>query len=178
MLSSGTKIDLQRAERNLLRAVASFESAKGVFVLLIGLSAILLVHRDAWVIAEQLLALLHVSTDRRWALDFLDFADRLTEARLWAAAQLAFAYSLLRFAEAYGLWRQRTWAEWLAFISGTLFLPIEIPGLMRGITVLRSSVFVANLGIVFYMFFLLRAGRQRRKARQLIAAESLDQSGK
>jgi|HubBroStandDraft_3_1064219.scaffolds.fasta_scaffold24839_3 uncharacterized membrane protein (DUF2068 family) len=178
MLSSGTKIDLQRAERNLLRAVASFEFAKGVFVLLIGLSAILLVHRDAWVIAEQLLALLHVSTDRRWALDFLDFADRLTEARLWAAAQLAFAYSLLRFAEAYGLWRQRTWAEWLAFISGTLFLPIEIHGLMRGITVLRSSVFVANLGIVFYMFFLLRAGRQRRKARQSIAAESLDQSGK
>ncbi len=167
MLPSGTKIDLHRAQRNLLRAVASFEFAKGLFVLLIGLSALLLVHKDAWVIAESLLALFHVNTDRRWAQDFLDFADRLTEARLWAVAQLAFAYSVLRFAEAYGLWKQRTWAEWLAFISGTLFLPLEIHGLMRGVTLLRSIVFVANLGIVLYMLFLLREERHRRRERQM-----------
>ncbi|MFZ2009530.1 MAG: DUF2127 domain-containing protein, partial [Candidatus Sulfotelmatobacter sp.] len=143
--------------------MASFEFAKGLFVLLIGLSALLLVHKDAWVIAESLLALFHVNTDRRWAQDFLDFADRLTEPRLWAAAQLAFAYSALRFAEAYGLWKERTWAEWLAFVSGTLFLPLEIHGLMRGVTVPRSAVFVANLGIVLYMLFLLREERQRRR---------------
>jgi uncharacterized membrane protein (DUF2068 family) len=171
MLPSGTKIDLHRAQRNLLRAVASFEFAKGLFVLLIGLSALLLVHKDAWVIAESLLALFHVNTDRRWAQDFLDFADRLTEARLWAVAQLAFAYSVLRFAEAYGLWKQRTWAEWLAFISGTLFLPLEIHGLMRGVTLLRSIVFVANLGIVLYMLFLLREERQRRRERQMIVPQ-------
>ncbi len=171
MLPSGTKIDLHRAQRNLLRAVASFEFAKGLFVLLIGLSALLLVHKDAWVIAESLLALFHVNTDRRWAQDFLDFADRLTEARLWAVAQLAFAYSVLRFAEAYGLWKQRTWAEWLAFISGTLFLPLEIHGLMRGVTLLRSIVFVANLGIVLYMLFLLREERHRRRERQMIVPQ-------
>src|SRR5580658_6790585 len=176
MLSSGTKIDLHRAQRNLLRVVASFEFAKGLFVLLIGLTAVLLVHRDAWVIAEQLLALLHISTDRRLALDFLDFADRLTEARLWAAAQFAFAYSLLRFVEAYGLWKQRTWAEWLAFVSGTLFLPVEIRGLMRGITILRSTVFVANVGIVLYMFFLLRAELRRRRELQSIEPETPGQS--
>jgi uncharacterized membrane protein (DUF2068 family) len=178
MLSSGTKIDLHRAQRNLLRVVASFEFAKGLFVLLIGLTAVLLVHRDAWVIAEQLLALLHISTDRRLALDFLDFADRLTDARLWAAAQFAFAYSVLRFAEAYGLWKERTWAEWLAFVSGTLFLPLEIRGLMRGITALRSTVFVANIGIVLYMLFLLQSERKRRQACQSTSPESLDQSGR
>ncbi|MGA9545856.1 MAG: DUF2127 domain-containing protein [Candidatus Sulfotelmatobacter sp.] len=158
--------------------MASFEFAKGLFVLLIGLSAILLVHKDAWVIAESLLALFHVNTDRRWAQDFLDFADRLTEARLWTVAQLAFAYSVLRFAEAYGLWKERTWAEWLAFVSGTLFLPLEIHGLMRGITVLRSTVFIANVGIVLYMLFLLQSERKRRQARQSTPPESLDQSVK
>jgi uncharacterized membrane protein (DUF2068 family) len=177
MLLPAAKIDLHRAQKNLLRVVASIEFVKGVFVLLIGLSAILLVHKDVWVIAETLLALLHVNTDRRLALDFLDFADRLTEPRLWMAAQFAFAYSFLRFAEAYGLWKQRTWAEWLAFGSGTLFLPIEIHGLMRRITLLRSTVFAANLGIILYMFFLLQSQRQRRRACQPIAPESLDQSG-
>ena len=53
MLSPVTKIDLQRAQKNLLRAVASFEFSKGILVLLIGLSALLLVHKDAWVIAMK-----------------------------------------------------------------------------------------------------------------------------
>ena len=181
MLSPATKIDLQRAQKNLLRAVASFEFTKGIFVLLIGVSAILLVHRDAWVVAESLLARLHINTDRHSAQLFLDFSDRLTDARLWAAAEFAFAYSLLRFVEAYGLWRQRTWAEWLAFVSGTLFLPLEIHGLMRGVTLLRSTVLVANLGIVLYMFFLLRGERRRRREAQSVAGNSVltkDQSGK
>ncbi len=139
--------------------VASFEFTKGVFVLLIGVGAILLVHKDAWVIAESVLALLHISTDRHSAQVFLDFADDITDARLWMAARLAFAYSALRFAEAYGLWKQRRWAEWFAFGSGTLLIPLEIRELMRGITVLRSVVFVGNLVIVFYMLYLLRCGR-------------------
>jgi uncharacterized membrane protein (DUF2068 family) len=178
MLSPVTKIDLQRAQKNLLRAVASFEFSKGILVLLIGLSALLLVHKDAWVIAESLLALLHINTDRHSAQLFLDFADNLTDARLWAAAQLAFTYSLLRFAEAYGLWRQRIWAEWLAFVSGTLFVPLEIRELMRGITLVRSVMFVANLGIVLYMFYLLRAGLRRRRELQLIEPKTHEEGGK
>jgi uncharacterized membrane protein (DUF2068 family) len=178
MLSPVTKIDLQRAQKNLLRAVASFEFSKGILVLLIGLSALLLVHKDAWVIAESLLALLHINTDRHSAQLFLDFADNLTDARLWAAAQLAFTYSLLRFAEAYGLWRQRIWAEWLAFVSGTLFVPLEIRELMRGITLVRSVMFVANLGIVLYMFYLLRAGLRRRRELQSIEPKTHEEGGK
>jgi hypothetical protein len=95
MLSSATKIDSHRARRNLLRAVASLELIKGILVLLIGLCAILLVRKDAWVMAESLLALFHISTDRHAAQVFLDFADNLTDTRLWAAARLALVYSVL-----------------------------------------------------------------------------------
>jgi|SRR5882672_5827501 len=175
MPSPATKIELHRAQRNLLRAVASFEVIKGIFVLLIGFSAVLLVHKDAWVIAESLLALLHISSDRHSAQLFLDFADNLTDTRLWAAARLAFIYSALRFAEGYGLWKQRTWAEWLAFGSGTLLLPLEIRALLRGITFLRSAVFLTNIGIVLYMFYLLREGRRQRRELRSIAPETLDQ---
>src|SRR5580700_11459102 len=163
MSSPVTKSALRPAQRRLLRLVASIEFAKGIFVLLIGISAMLLVHKDAWVIAESLLALFHISTDRHAAQLFLNFADDITDARLWAAVWLALVYSTLRFAEAYGLWKQRTWAEWVAFGSGTLLLPLEIRGLMRGINLFRSALFLGNLAIVVYMLFLLRAGRQRRR---------------
>jgi uncharacterized membrane protein (DUF2068 family) len=171
------KFDRQRAQKNVLRAVASFELTKGVFVLLVGILAILLIHRDTWVLAESLLALLHISTDRHSAQLFLDFADDLTVARLWTAARLAFVYSALRFAEGYGLWNQLTWAEWLALGSGALLLPLEVRALMRGITALRVMVLLANLGIIAYMWFLLRAGRRARQRWRVLEAENRDSRG-
>jgi uncharacterized membrane protein (DUF2068 family) len=153
------KIGLPPTQRRLLRLVAFFEFLKGAFGLLVGFVAILLVHKDAWVIAESLLALLHISTDRHFAQLFLDFADDVTPARLWTAAFLAFIYATLRFIEAYGLWKQRTWAEWFAFGSGALLIPWEIREMLRGITLLRSVLLVGNLVVVGYMFYLLRSGR-------------------
>lgn len=130
-----------------------------------GLCALLLVHKDAWLLAESLLARFHINPDRRYAQLFLDFADRVTDAGLWTAARVAFTYGVLRLAEAYGLWRQRAWAEWIALVSGAVFLPLEIRELFRGITVLRVALFLGNLGVVIYMFYLLRYNdRERREA--------------
>jgi len=159
MALSARKHELPPTQRRLLRLVASFEAVKGIFVLLVGLMAILLVHKDAWLLAESLLSRLHVSTERHWAQLFLDFADDITDARLWMAAQLAFVYATLRFIEAYGLWKQRTWAEWVAFGSGALLIPLEIRELLRGVTLLRLGVLIGNLIVVGYMLYLLRSGR-------------------
>jgi uncharacterized membrane protein (DUF2068 family) len=159
MASHASKPGLPPTQRRILRAVASIELFKGIFVLILGVIAILLLHKDSWVIAESILALFHISTDRRSAQLFLDYADDLTDPRLWMLARLAFAYSVLRFVEAYGLWKQRTWAEWVAFGSGMLLIPWEIRELLRGVTLFRSGVFIANLIIVFYMLYLLRCGR-------------------
>lgn len=147
----------------MLQTVATFEFFKGIFVSLMGICALLLVHKDAWVIAESLLALFHISTDRRSAQLFLDFADNVTDARLWAAARIAFAYSALRFTEAYGLWRCRAWAEWVALVSGTLLLPLEVRELFRGVTLLRCAVLIGNLAIVLYMLYVILVNRRERK---------------
>ena len=153
----------QRRQRQVLRAVAGLEFVKGVFVLVMGFCALALIHKDLWLYAEKLLALLHINTDRHSAQVFLDFADNITDARLWAAASLAFAYSVLRFTEAYGLWKCRTWAEWVAFVSGTLLLPLEIRELVRGITLLRSGFFIGNIAVVLYMLYIILANRRERK---------------
>jgi uncharacterized membrane protein (DUF2068 family) len=157
------KIDRHRAKKSLLRVVASFEVFKGVLGLVAGILAILLLHKDIWVIAESLLALLHISTDRRLAQLFLDFADELTDTQLWWAIKLAFVYAGLRFAEGYGLWKQRIWAEWIAFGSGMMLFPLEIRELVRGITWFRLGVFLINVGIVLYMGILLRDERRMQR---------------
>ena len=144
----------------MLQTVATIEFVKGVFVTLMGICALLLVHKDAWLYAESLLALFHISTDRRIAQLFLDFADNITDAKLWAAARLAFAYSALRFTEAYGLWHCRTWAEWVAAVSGTLLLPLEVRELFRRVTLLRCGLLIGNVAIVVYMIYVILANRR------------------
>jgi uncharacterized membrane protein (DUF2068 family) len=159
----GAKSDPHRRQRRALRAVAMFEFVKGVFVVLMGFCAIALVHKDVWLLAESLLALLHINTDSRSAQLFLDFADSVTDARLWAAARVAFAYAALRFTEAYGLWKERTWAEWVAFVSGSLLLPLEVRELLRGLTVLRCALFVGNVAVVLYMLYVILTNRRERR---------------
>ncbi|HXJ85467.1 MAG TPA: DUF2127 domain-containing protein [Candidatus Binatia bacterium] len=163
MQQEGKKTDPHRNQRRVLRAVAGVEFFKGVFVVLMGICALALVHKDTWLIAESLLSLLHISTDRRPAQIFLDFADSITDARLWAAARIAFAYAALRFTEAYGLWKERTWAEWVAFLSGTLLLPLEVRELFRGITFWRCALLIGNLAIIVYMLYVILANRRERR---------------
>jgi uncharacterized membrane protein (DUF2068 family) len=166
-----TKSDSHRRRRQVLRAVASFEFFKGIFVVVMGICALALVHKDVWLYAESLLALLHISTDHRSAQLFLDFADSVTDARLWAAARIAFAYAALRFTESYGLWKGLTWAEWVALVSGTLLLPFEVRELMRGITLIRSAFFLGNVAVVLYMAYVIRTNRREREREELASVD-------
>ncbi len=163
MRQPGTKSDPHTRQKRMLRAVALFEFCKGIFVVLMGLSALALVHRDVWLYTERLLVFFHINTDRHIAQVFLDFADTVTDARLWAAARIAFAYAGLRFTEAYGLWKGRTWAEWVAMVAGSLLLPTEVRELMRGITFLRGALFVGNLAVIFYMLYVILCNRRERR---------------
>ena len=160
----------QRRRAAGLRAVASLELGKGLVVLLLGFGFVSLVHKDAWDVAETLLHFLHVNPDRRYAQVFLNLADNITDAKLWAMAGGALAYSIVRFVEAYGLWLERTWAEWFALISGALYVPFEAYELVRRPTMVHVGVLLINLGIVLFMLYL-------RLSAQMESAYSAGQSG-
>ena len=155
------------ANLQVLRAVATFELTKGMIVLLAACGILLLVHQeDPWEIASGLLRLLHISPDHHFAQVFLNWADNLTEAKIWAVAAGALAYSVLRFAEAYGLWYARAWAEWIALVSGMLYLPFEIYKLIHRQSIFHISVLIINLAVVLYMAYALKTGEGIHGVRQ------------
>src|SRR5215470_18817732 len=100
-----------------LKAAAMFEALKGLLVIVAGLGLLAFVHRDAQAFAERLVLHLHLNPARHYPRIFIEAAGRLNNARLWMFATGAFAYSALRFAEAYGLWRARPWAQWIGIVS-------------------------------------------------------------
>jgi uncharacterized membrane protein (DUF2068 family) len=147
-----------------LRAVASLELAKGLVVLLLGFGAISLVHKDAWDVAEALLHFLHVNPDRHHSAQvFLNLADNLTDRKLWAMAGGAATYSIIRFIEGYGLWHERSWAEWFALISGLVYVPFEAYEVARRSTPIHWAVLLVNIGIVFYMIYLRLSAHKEAK---------------
>jgi len=153
--------------------VASLEFLKGLIVLLAGFGLLSLVHRDAWDVAESFLEWLHISPDAHYAQVFLNLADQVTDSKLWAVAIGALAYSSLRFAEAYGLWRARPWAEWLALVSGAIYLPFEIYEMAQRPDWVRLTIFLVNLAVVFYMAHLRLQARERA-SEPVPAADSAD----
>jgi uncharacterized membrane protein (DUF2068 family) len=91
----------------------------------------------------------------------------VTTLRLIGVA--ATAYALLEGAEAYGLWFQRRWAEYLTFVATTLFVPYELYELGGKITVIRVGAFAVNLAILLYLLlakrlFGLRGGAEADRA--------------
>jgi uncharacterized membrane protein (DUF2068 family) len=134
--------------------VAVFEAAKGLLVLLAGFGLLSLVHRDAQHAAETIVRHLHLNPARHYPRVFIQAAGGVGSSRLWLLAGGAFAYSLVRFIEAYGLWRLRPWAEWLAIIAGGLYLPVEVYELLRRPTQLKGGILVGNLAIVAYLLYV------------------------
>jgi uncharacterized membrane protein (DUF2068 family) len=56
--------------------------------------------------------------------------------------------------EAYGLWKARAWAEWIALISGAIYLPFEVVELIRRLSLFHLSLLIVNLAVVLYMVYL------------------------
>jgi uncharacterized membrane protein (DUF2068 family) len=134
-----------------LKAVAIFEAFKGLAVILAGIGLLAFIHRDIQAFAERLVIHLHLNPARHYPRVFIEAAGRLTDANLWMLAAGALAYSTLRFAEAFGLWRARPWAEWIGIVSGGVYLPAEVFELIRRPTPLKAGLLILNAALVIYL---------------------------
>jgi uncharacterized membrane protein (DUF2068 family) len=147
-----------------VRTVATIEFTKGVIVVLAGLGLFSVRHRDIWGVAESFLEFFHANPYHHYVGVFIDLVSKISDVRLWKIAVVASVYTILRFVEAYGLWYALPWAEWLAFASGTIYIPFETADLIRRPTWFRLLVLVVNLVIVLYMLYLRLDAREKRRA--------------
>ena len=147
-----------------VRIVAAVEAGKGAVVLAAGLELFAFLHRDVQAVAERIVEHFHLNPASRYPRILLDAAGALTDERLVVLAMGAIAYSTLRFVEAYGLWRERRWAEWFAVVAGSLYIPIELYEIARRVTWIRFGLLAVNVSIVVYLARVL--WRARRQAAQ------------
>lgn len=137
-----------------LRMVALLEMFKGILVFAAGIGLFTLLHKDIGDVAESVVEHLHLNPAHHIARIFIQAANNVSDKKVIALACAAFAYTILRFAEAYGLWNARSWAEWFAIISGSLYLPWEILEVVKHHNRIRWAVLIVNIVIVLYMIYV------------------------
>jgi uncharacterized membrane protein (DUF2068 family) len=148
-----------------LRSIAVTEFLKGAGA--VGAAVLLLLHPHASYghLAERILRAFHIHRNSDLALEVVSWARRIDVHHVHIAVAFAFVYAALRFAEGWGLWRVKTWAEWFGFLNGALYLPIELVEIARHFTYLKLAILVINIIVVLYLAWEIRKGR-REKALQ------------
>ena len=90
------------------------------------------------------------------------------------------AYAIVEVIEGVGLWLLKRWGEYFAVVATSVFLPLEIHDLAKGITMTRLVTFGINVAAVIYLLvskrlFGLRGGRkaydEERRGEQLLDVE-------
>jgi uncharacterized membrane protein (DUF2068 family) len=103
-------------------------------------------------------------TSRTWLADRLESILKLKGSTLGLLLALAIVYAVVEWVEAFGLWRQRHWAEYLTVIATAGFLPLEIHELTKRVTALRVIALAVNVALVVWLIrnkrlFGVRGGR-------------------
>ena len=146
-----SSLEIRSPERNVLHAIAVFEGVKGIAAMSASIGLLSLTHHDIGALAYALIGHFHLDPEAHYPRLLLDDAAWLQNANIRQVVVLACAYAAIRFAEGYGLWKGRSWAEWLAACSGGIYLPIEIMHMLDYPTMINSAVLIFNFFIVLYM---------------------------
>jgi uncharacterized membrane protein (DUF2068 family) len=160
-----------------LRTVAAVEAIKGAAVIALCFVLLSLLHKDLDSVVDHLTYFLRLNPDSRVADWFYDLADRTTGRGIWTAVGVGLAYAACRFVEAYGLWNERHWAEWFAVISGAIYVPFEVLGVIRHPHCVRFALLNGNLLVVSYILWILIENRRDRREAEARAANAKNEDG-
>jgi uncharacterized membrane protein (DUF2068 family) len=157
-------------ERAALHAIAIFEGVKGVAALAAAIGLLELVRHDVRRIAFALIGHYNLDPNGHYPGILLHYAEVLQNANFRMIFFLAIVYATVRIAEGYGLWRDRAWAEWLAALSGALYIPFELEHLLHRTNAPNALVLLANIATVAFMVWRLWNRMKARRAGALASS--------
>jgi uncharacterized membrane protein (DUF2068 family) len=156
MKTNTQNMALRLHQSNVLRAIAVFEVVKGSAAIIASLALLNLTHQNVRHIISLFISYFHLDSDAHYFKTFFEYTDLLNNDDLHTAVLLVWAYAAIRFVEGYGLWKSCAWAEWLAAVSGAIYLPIEISHLIKHASIINITVLATNTVVVVYMIYRLR----------------------
>lgn len=151
---------MRKAERRVLRTIGLFKAAKGVLLIGLGLAAFRLMHADIAGILEEWVPRIGFGPGSRHVGRLVVEAASLTPTRIKDVGVGSLIYAALFLTEGIGLWMLKRWAEWMTVVITGSLLPVEVWELTKRLNVARILVLAINLGVVGYLIYELRRGKE------------------
>src|SRR5215470_1847101 len=155
---------LQGARRvRYLKLIALFKIAKGVLLLVLGVSLVFLNMRTRWMnaisdwTADEIL--MEHSRAVAWLLHKLQAV--LAGGVLRATGFLALFYSAVLFTEGIGVYMEQRWAEWLMIFATAALIPLEVRHIWHRPGLVGVLILLANCFIVWFLYRVLKPDKTK-----------------
>jgi uncharacterized membrane protein (DUF2068 family) len=142
-----------------LKLIAAFKLVKALALLLVGIGALKLLHKDIAALVEHWISIFQVDPHNHFIHKLLEKLSIMDDRRLKELSVGTFVYSAIFFTEGLGLAFRKRWAEYFTIITTTSFLPIEIYELFKHASIGKGFALLINLAVVAYLVHELRRTR-------------------
>lgn len=153
------KILRPRNRVRYLKLIAVFKIAKGVLLLVLGISILFLNSRAVWMDNLSDWVTDEILLEHSKAVHFL--LNRLQAALaggglLRATGYLSLFYSAVLFTEGIGVYLQQRWAEFLMVFATGALIPLEVRHIYYRPSITAVLILAANCFIVWFLYRVLK----------------------
>lgn len=141
----------------VLVLIGAFKLFKALLLIVLGIGAIHLLHKDLASTVAHWTNVLRVDPDNRFVHRFLARIFRVTPKELRELSIGTFLYAGLFATEGVGLLLRKRWAEYFTIITTSGLIPLEIYELARHFTAAKLVVLFVNVAIVVYLVARVRS---------------------
>src|SRR5881398_2614476 len=151
-----------------LKLIALFKIAKGVLLLVLGVSLLFLNARTRWTDAISDWTADEILLEHSKAVHFLlnKLQAVLAGGALRATGFLALFYTAVLFTEGIGVYLQQRWAELLMIFATAALIPLELRHLLHHPGLVGALILMANCFIVWFLYRVLKRGKPKAHAAQ------------
>jgi uncharacterized membrane protein (DUF2068 family) len=141
----------------VLILIGIFKLVKALLLIVVGIGAIRLLHKDVAGTVLHWTEVLRVDPENRFVHGALAKVFRVTPRQLKELSVGTFIYAGLFATEGIGLLLRKRWAEYFTLVTTGALIPLEIFEISRHFTVTKVVITVMNVLIVWYLVARLRS---------------------
>lgn len=142
--------------------IAAFKLLKALGLIVLGVGALRLLHKDVAASAEHWINVFRVDPHNHYVNLLLEKLAILDDRRLKELSVGTFVYAAIFFTEGMGLAFRKRWAEYFTIITTSSLVPLEIYELAKRVSLGRGLALVVNLAVVVYLVYELRRYPRQR----------------
>jgi len=150
---------MKSTDNRVIRLIALFKLVKAVLLIVLGMSALHLLHKDVASVAEHWVKVLGLDPDNPYVDRALQKVGNLTPNKIRSLGIGSFIYAALFLTEGIGLWMVKRWAEWFSVIITSSLVPVEVYQICLHPTPINILVLILNIAVVAYLVYRIRNER-------------------